>query len=211
MKKLKVVFLKENELACYYDFYRKKIFTLNHLQNTIDMKKYAIILVMSFLPLLLQGQDKPQTFSQLFDSYSGTKGFQSIHITQHMFNLFKNVTSEAEESDFRDIASSLQSIKIMTLEPKEAGGRGLQFRRQLNELVTSSGYKELMVIRDGAETTAFLIKEEGDYITEFVMAVTGEDSPTLIFLEGRITLNQVSRMSRMMNVSGFEHLDKLNE
>ena len=175
------------------------------------MNKYALIFAMALLPLLVSGQDKARPFSQLFDDFSGHNGFQSIHITRHMFDLFKNVTSDAEETDFRDIASSLHSIKILSIDPEKAGSRGQVFRRQLNDLVGSSGYKELMVIREGAETTAFLIREDGDYISEFVMAVTGGDSPTLIFLEGRITLSQVSRMSRMMNVSGFEHLDKINE
>ena len=173
------------------------------------MKKFAIILAMSLLPMLAKGQD--QSFNQLFDKYSGFNGFQSIHITRYMFELFKNVSSEAEESDFKDLASSLHAIKILTLDPEKAGSRGEVFRRELNKLVNESNYKELMIMREGAETTAFLIREDGDYISEFVMAVTGGEDPTLIFLEGKITLNQISKMSRMMNIEGFENLDKLND
>jgi hypothetical protein len=43
------------------------------------------------------------------------------------------------------------------------------------------------------------------------MIVTGQGNAVLMFLEGDIDLKSISKLSKSMKITGFEHLDKIDE
>lgn len=68
-----------------------------------------------------------------------------------------------------------------------------------------------MIVKDGSETITFLIHEKKSVISEFVMLIEEKEEVALIFLEGDIDLNRLSKLSKSMKVTGFEHLDKIKQ
>lgn len=165
-----------------------------------------IIIALSLLPFCVAAQESQ--LDEFFNRYSGQEGFTSVHITKYMFEIFKNV--EMEDKAFQETVNNLNSIKILTADSTYINNEQLDFGKALKEKLPSAIYKEMMVIRDGGETISFMVNEEKGLITEFVMTVDG-DSPVLIFMEGSIDLKQLSKLSKSMNVTGFEHLDKVDE
>ncbi|GEM_PF-1671295 len=171
------------------------------------MKKLLVILI-GMLPIVALAQESQLNF--LFDKYSGQKGYTSIHITEHLFNMFKDVNSERQEKEFKDAVSGLEAIKILVADEKK-GEAGAQFENKLSSIFSDDLFKELMVIRDGNETVAFFIKEDEGFIKEFAMTVTGDGETFLLFLEGNIDLEKISNLSKTMNLKGFEHLEGVEE
>jgi hypothetical protein len=161
------------------------------------------------IPFLTMAQETPA--NSFFNKHSGENGYTSVHITQYMFDLFSKISNEKEEKDFKEVTSKLTSIKILTVDSSFYVNSDTKFEKEILSTLPESIYKELMIIREGRETIKFLINEKGKKISEFIMIVYGTPEPVLIFLEGDISLKQISKLSKTMNVKGFEHLDKIHE
>ncbi len=171
------------------------------------MKKIVFIL-MAFLPLLSLAQESK--LNQLFDKYSGKEGYTSVYITSYMFELFAKL-DDSSDSEFDDMTKGLESIKILTVsEELDAKNRDL-FYQEISVATQSPLYKDFMVVKDGKQEVIFKVREEGKKITEFVMIVKDVNEPVLMFLLGDIDLKQISKMSKTMDVKGFEHLEKVEE
>ena len=172
------------------------------------MKKIALILLL-LLPFLANAQQSQ--LNSFFEKYSGKDGYTSVYISSYMFELFKKISNKSEEKEFNDIITRLKSIKILTVDSVTNINSKIKFQKELLSILPKNIYKELMIVKDGSETVSFLFRNEGDKISEFVMTVEGSGSPVLIFLEGDIDLKQLSKLSKTMNIKGFEHLDKVDE
>ena len=86
-----------------------------------------------------------------------------------------------------------------------------RFLKDLRAALPKKDYKDLMIVKDGPETISFMIREEGPKISEFVMTIEGDGAPFLLFLEGDIDLNELAKLSRSVDINGFQHLDKLKD
>lgn len=171
------------------------------------MRKLCLILLF-LLPLISFGQETE--LGRFFEKYSGKEGYSSIYITKYMFDLFKKIETTEEDKEFQEAISNLTAIKILALSNSETK-RSNTFRSELNSALPKSKYKELMIIKEADQTVTFWVREEGEKISEFVMTVDEKSDPVLILLEGDIDLNQVAKLSRSMKVSGFEHLEKIED
>ena len=172
------------------------------------MKK---ILIIGFLWITVGAQAQESQLHAFFDKYSGKEGVTSVLITEYMFDLFKSIETTEENEEFHETVSNLRSIKILSVDSALDANSVPRFHQDLRNTLSKKIYKEMMVVRDGDETVAFLLKEENNKITEFIMAIDDPSGPTLIILEGDIQLKQISKLSKTMNVSGLEHLEKVEK
>ena len=169
------------------------------------MKRIIIIMAL-IMPLIAIAQESK--LDSFFNKYSGQEGYSSVYITQYMFDLLKKVNNAEEEKEYDDITSHLTGIKILTVSEGNSARKDA-FLKKLNELLPEDQYKKLMVVKEGKETITFLIKENGEKISEFVMKIEEGNEPGIILLEGDMTLRQISQLSGKMDVKGFEHLNEL--
>lgn len=167
------------------------------------------LIVVLLIPFLAMTQETPA--NSFFEKHSGEDGYTSIYITKYMFELFSKISTDEDQKDFQEITSKLNSIKILNVDSSFYVNSKVKFEKELFSKLPKSIYKELMIIKDGGETIKFLINEKNNKISEFLMVVYGESEPVLIFLEGDINLKQISKLSKTMNVNGFEHLDKIKD
>jgi len=172
------------------------------------MKKLLIIILLMF-PIMTFAQ-KSQ-LNAFFDKYSGQEGYTSVHITKYLFQMFAKISNDQEDKEFKEVTSKLTAIKILTIDSALNVTKKIDFGNELKKILPSSDYKDLMIVKDGKKTISFVIKETNDKISELVMTISGPGSPVLIFLEGDIDLANMSKLSKKMNISGFEHLDDIDE
>lgn len=169
------------------------------------MKKISILL---FLILPMLGMTQTSQLNDVFDKYSGQEGYTSIYITSYMFDLFARVAEDSDE-DFEGVTKGLEAIKILTVSGDST--KNTVFFDDLNKALDPKIYKDFMIINDEGQEIIFKVRDEGNKISEFVMIVKDEYEPVLIFLQGDIDLKQVAKMSRSMDIKGFEHLEKIEE
>ena len=172
------------------------------------MKKIAFILI-TVLPLLSWAQ--ASELNKMFDRYAGQEGFTSLHITRHLFDLFKRVETAQQGKEFDEAVTSLRSIKLLVADSTTHAAMNRTLVRDIHKSLPRDKYSELMVFQqNGRETITVLIREDGPVINEFLMTIDSPKEAVFIFLEGNIDLGKISRLSRTMNIQGFEHLEKID-
>lgn len=171
------------------------------------MKKIVLIAI-AILPML--GMAQESQLNKIFDKYSGQEGYTSVYITSYMFDLFAKVADE-EGEDFENVTKGLEAIKILTVSDDLSTDKRSSFYHEIKDALPASVYKDFMIVKDGGQEITFKVKDEGKKISEFVMIVKDEREPVLLFLQGDIDLANLSKMSKSMDIKGFEHLEKVEE
>lgn len=172
------------------------------------MKNIIFSTILFFLFISTSAQSSQ--VEKLFDKYSGQEGYTSVHITKYMFDMFSKIADEEEDKEFKEITSSLTAIKILTVDNDEANRKD-NFYIEMSKAISPPIYQDLMIVKDGNEEIKFMVKDADNKISELVMLIDEEDGGTMIYLLGDINLKDISKLSKSMNIKGFEHLDKVEK
>lgn len=195
----------------------------NNKFKTRKMKNKAILFLMAImlLPLTSMAQD-------IFSKYSDNPEVTYVSIKPKMFQMLAKMdinTDDPEAQEYIDMVNSITSFKVITTGNKTISGdvsKWVQSRKNALE--------ELMEVKDNGVNMTFYVKEgrDEDHVSEFLMFVDGLSAVTkdlevnmngekrefetvVVSLTGDIDLNQISKLTKKMNIQGSEHLDKKNK
>ena len=87
----------------------------------------------------------------------------------------------------------------------------MPFYSEVLAALPNTSYKDLMVVKDGTQEITFKVREKDKKITELVMLVKDAKEPLLMFIEGNIDLKSLAKMSKSVDIEGFEHLEKVDD
>ena len=147
--------------------------------------------------------------SKFFSKYENDDSFTQINITARMFGLFANFdTGDQEDQDVIDAISKVKGLKILA---KEDVNNGKKLYDEALKMIDSKEYEELMTVRDKDSDMKFLIKEKGGIIEELLMIMGSDDNFFLLSLIGDIDLKQISKLSKSMDIDGFEKLEHIDK
>ncbi len=191
-----------------------------NLLNTPTMKKRLIILITAImlLPLTSKAQD-------IFAKYSENPNVTYVSIKPKMFQMLAKMdinTDDPEAQEYLNMVNSITSFKTIITEDASIS-------KDIVSWVTSrkSALSELMEVKDDGVNMKFYVKEgrDEDHVSEFLMFVDGLSSVTgdiniemngkkrkfetiVVSLTGDIDLNQISKLTKKMDIPGGEHLEE---
>ena len=149
--------------------------------------------------------------SKFFDKYEEDENFTHVTITSRMFGLFANLDVEDEQDkELMDAVSKVKGLKIIGKDDIENSAADALYKEAF-ELIPDKEYDELMTVRDKDTDMKFLIKEDNSVITELIMIMHGDNEFFLLSLIGDIDLKQISRLSKSMDIDGFQHLKNIDK
>ncbi len=158
--------------------------------------------------LFFPGYAQEDVITKYFNEYEGRDGFTTIYITKRMFGLIAQIPETENEEDLMNVIRKLTGLKILTSSNEKAR---TELYSEVHNLLPRKGFEELMIIKEGDEEIKFLIDEKDGLINEFVMLIGGDDTFFLMSMVGNLTLKDISKLSKTMDIDEFEYLDKLNE
>jgi len=172
--------------------------------------KYVSILIVAFhfmaTPLLAQGD----AISNYFDQYVDDEKFTMVYISPKMFSLISKLDiddMDDEEAEIvMDMVSDLRGLRVLTTDHTPE-----KYYKEALEKINTSEYDILMSVRDRDENVQFLVKDEGDVIDELLLLVGGDDEFVLISFLGKIDLDKISELSKVIDINGTNHLEKLDD
>lgn len=145
---------------------------------------------------------------KVFEKYSGKEGYTTVYISSFMFNLLNKLeVDDPDYNEFKKATSGINSIKILTQE----GDNSESFGKELLNMLPSSVYKEMMVVKEEEEEVKFLAREENGKITEFLLIVSGGGEDALIAITGDIDLESISSITSGLDMPGLENLEDMEE
>jgi hypothetical protein len=170
------------------------------------MKKIVLFFAPLCLNLIMQAQSNP--VDDMFNKYSEKQGFTVVSISSKMFSMFAN--RDVENKDADDIISKLKSIKILSVEDSLLN-KNLNFYTELSKKLDLSVYEELMVVKEGPDITKFLIRQNGNTISELLVITGGPGGNSLISIKGELNLKNISELSKSLDMQGLKNLDKIEK
>jgi hypothetical protein len=171
------------------------------------MKKITVTVVL--ILVALSGYTQNSVINKLFDQYYDDENFTKVTVSSKMFDLFTEIEpgSPDEEAVLRAI-SKLEGLKILAADSISNS------RKMYNDVVKqifSSGYEELMEVKDADEDMKFMIMDKNGKITELIMVIGGNKKFVVMSLYGEIDLKSISKLSKSLNIEGMENLEHLDD
>ncbi|HLT81586.1 MAG TPA: DUF4252 domain-containing protein [Cyclobacteriaceae bacterium] len=178
--------------------------THNMMMNTKLIGLTLVILTMS-----VTAQAQNDAISRFFDKYAGDDSFTQVTVSSKMFSLFTDM--EAETPEDKEVLEAISKLKGIRIIAKDNARNARELYREAFALIPKSDYQELMSVRDDRKDMKFMIREDGDKISELLMVMGGPEEFMVLSVFGEIDLKQISRIGRKMNVSGLEKLEGMDK
>ncbi|MDH5604998.1 MAG: DUF4252 domain-containing protein, partial [Cyclobacteriaceae bacterium] len=141
--------------------------------------------------------------------WENDRTFTVVTISGKMFSLFTDIeTSDPEDQAILDAISKLSGLRLIT---KDNISNGFDLYKRALDKIPSDDYVELMTVREEDSDIKFLIREKGAVISELVMVMGSDHEFLVLSLYGIIDLDQISKLSKKVDIDGLEELDKLKE
>ena len=193
---------------------------INNKLNTMKKNVVLVIMALLMMPLTSMAQD-------VFAKYSDNPDVTYVSIKPKMFQMLAKMdidTDDPEAQEYMDMVNSITSLKTIITEEGAISS-------DLSSYVSSrsSSLEELMEVKDDGTVVKFYIKEgrDEDHVKELLIFVNGlskhmKDAnievngkqrtfeTILVSLTGDIDLNQISKLTKKMNIPGGEHLEDKN-
>jgi hypothetical protein len=173
------------------------------------MKKLFLFSAALCLTIVLQAQNNTSNpIDEMFNKYSEREGFTVVTISGRMFSMFAG--EEGENKDADNIMSRLKSIRVLSVEDSLLN-KNINFYSELNKKSAFSVYEELMVVKEGPDITKFLIRQNGDKISELLVITGGPGGNSLISIKGDLNMKSISDLSKSTGIQELKSLDKIND
>ena len=170
------------------------------------MKKLFIFLTSLSLSIIIQAQTNP--IDEMFNKYSEKDGFTVVTISSRMFSMFADQDSENKDTD--DIMRRLKSIRILSVGDSLLN-QNLNFYSELSKKLDMSVYEELMIVKEGKDITKFLIRQNGNLISELLVITGGPGGNSLISIKGDLNLKNISDLSKNSGIQELKNLEKIDK
>ncbi len=194
---------------------------MNTINKLNTMKKSLIVFAFAILlmPLTAMAQN------DIFAKYSDNSDVTYVSIKPKMFQMLAKMDIESDDKEsqgYIDMVNSITSFKTIATDNKAIAGDITKWVKS-----RSNSLEELMEVKDDGMIVKFYVKEgkDSDHVAELLMFVNGleammKDSEVtingkkrsietvVISLTGNIDLNQVSKLTKQMNLPGGDKLDK---
>lgn len=169
------------------------------------MKRIFLITTALIITTLLQAQ-KADPVDDFFNRYSERDGFTLVTISGKLLNLFSGKNDKKEGSD---VINRLTSIRILSVNDSILN-LSLNFYNELSKKLDLSAYEELMNVKEGQNTTKFLIRQKGDVISELLMLSGGPNDNTVISIKGDLDLKSLSELSEDTGIDELRNLERID-
>jgi len=170
------------------------------------MKKLILSFAALCFALIIQAQTNP--VDEMFNKYSEKEGFTVVSISSKLLSIFTD--NENTNPDADDIINRLKSIRILSVEDSLLN-KNLNFYTELTRKLDMSVYEELMVVKEGPDITKFLIRQNGNVISELLVLTGGPGGNSLISIKGDLNLKTISDLSKSTGINELKNLDKIEK
>lgn len=168
------------------------------------MKKLVILIAM-MMPIVLLAQKSP--VDKLFEKYANREGFTTVNISGKLLGLASKM--EGDKNATNEMFSKLNGIRILSVDDDQLN-KGLDFYKELDKdgFFRDNKYEALMEVTEKDEVVRFMSRENSNgKITDLLLVVGGKNN-TLISISGLIDPENVSKITKSLNISIGDDEDK---
>jgi Domain of unknown function (DUF4252) len=177
------------------------------------MKKLTLIILAVLTPLFFYAQNDLTAF---FNQYAGQEGFTSINISKDAFKLLASINIEGEGAEeleaAKQISEKMNGLQVLVYEGDQENFDAAKLFNQAISFINDKNYKELMSLKSDEDNVRILVKNTKDgVIDQMIIIVSSDEEFVLVNVDGQIDLNQLTRISKQLDIDALEDLEDIGE
>jgi vacuolar-type H+-ATPase subunit F/Vma7 len=161
------------------------------------MKNLALIFALLFTFTLAhkaEAQTAEDAISKYFSKYVDDERFTVVYISGKMFDLFGRMELDLEDDELaavQDVVKELKGLRILVAEENVAG-----LYDEAVSSINTTEYEVLMQVRSAdEENVQFLVKDDGETLSELLLLVGGQDEFVLMSFIGNLDLSNIGKLA----------------
>lgn len=165
------------------------------------MKKIIIAFAILAIPFLSFSQH--ESIEKFYDKYVGNENISDISLNGWILSM----ASKMAEEDGTEILQKITKLRIMLAEEKNIVAKS-DIKKLMRD-VRKNNFEDLMTVRDEGTRVNFMIREEGENITNVLVIIQGEGDFILLSLEGNLNFDDLKELE--FDVEGGDVFKKLSD
>lgn len=156
----------------------------------MTMKRIFIIIMLALAVAVNAHAD-----TSLYEKCEKQKSLTTVYVTRAMLDMVVN-TQPLDERTKALLSENIDNVLIVTSE----ADKGIEFLAKLRKDFTSkNGYEMLMQINDGKENVNVYQKKISAGNNQYIVSVRSEKESVMIVMEGMLKLEDIVRMTGVMD------------
>lgn len=164
------------------------------------MRKFITSVAMLCLTVVCFGQSP--AIQSFYSKYKEMENVTDIKLQGWVLKLASTFT---DEEDAERILKKITHLRVLIMD--EGNLVNATEYQRLIKSVKKDRFEELMKIKEDGANIDFLIREEGETITDVLILVSGEDGFVLLSLEGALQFKDLHNLE--IDVEGGENFKKI--
>ena len=145
--------------------------------------------------------------TRFFDQYAEDERFTVVYIAPKLFQLAAKIETDDEDwNNIREVVKDLGGLRVLVA---DSIADGVSLYKSALSKVPTNEYSELLTVRDKDEHVRIWTKDSGNIIEELLLLVGKPDEFVLLSFTGKIDLDKISSLSKVLDVKGADQLDKI--
>jgi len=148
-----------------------------------------------------------QSLNSFFNDLEDRDDVAIVSVNKEMFKLFAAMDIDVDGGDVKEMVKDINSLKIYIQEENA----DYEVFKQARTLAQSSSMAELISVKEGSERVyLYTDKSDGDqYVENLLLMVREPDQNIFIRLDGKVNLDDLSKLTDNIGIDGLEHLKKI--
>lgn len=155
----------------------------------------------------VRGQN--DAITRFFDQYADDERFTVVYIAPKLFHLAAKIETDDEDwNNIREIVKDLGGLRVLAA---DSISDGVAMYKSALSKVPANEYDELLTVRDKDENVRIWIKDSGNVIEELLLLVGKPTEFVMLSFTGKIDLDKISELSKVLDVKGAEQLGRIKK
>lgn len=165
------------------------------------MKKILIAIAILAIPFLATSQQ--ESIENFYNKYVDDENISDISLNGWILSM----ASKMSEEDGTEILQKITKLRIMLADEKNIVAKA-DIKKLMRD-VRNNDFEDLMTIRDEGTRVNFMIREEGENITNVLVIIHGDGDFIMLSLEGNLNLEDLKQLD--FDVEGGDIFKKLSD
>ncbi len=145
--------------------------------------------------------------TRFFDQYAEDERFTVVYIAPKLFQLAAKIETDDEDwNNIREVVKDLGGLRVLVA---DSISDGVALYKSALSKVPTNEYSELLTVRDKDEHVRIWTKDAGNIIEELLLLVGKPDEFVLLSFTGKIDLDKISSLAKVLDVKGADQLEKI--
>jgi len=152
-------------------------------------------------------------YAQNYDQLSNLKNTSETVITDEMFKMIANIDMDTDDPEFNELKNTIDNLKEIRIYTTENPESAKTLNSFAGNYIKSNNLVKLMHVKEDGEMFSFHMKKGSNdkKVSNLVMLMNnsnGDSDTVFLVISGDIDLDQISKLTKKMNVPGQDQIEK---